>query len=53
MLPKKVKINHMKAIAIHPDKLSNLQLQDKMICQGVFVVLNKAWDAFKQQNNMA
>lgn len=54
MLPKKVKINYMKVIsAIHPDKLSNLQLQDKMICQGVFVVLNKAWDAFKQQNNMA
>lgn len=54
MLPKKVKINYMKVIsAIHPDKLSNLQLQDKMICQGVFVVLNKAWDTFKQQNNMA
>lgn len=53
MLPKKVKINYMKVIsAIHPDKLSSLQLQDKMICQGVFVALNKAWDLFKEQNNM-
>lgn len=54
MLPKKVKISYMKVIsAIHPDKLSRLELQDKMICQGVFVALNKAWDTFKEQNNMA
>ncbi|CAK7918816.1 auxilin-like clathrin uncoating factor Swa2p [[Candida] anglica] len=49
MLPKKVKINYMKVIsAIHPDKLGKLELQERMICQGVFVVLNKAWDSFKE-----
>ncbi|CAH2355617.1 auxilin-like clathrin uncoating factor Swa2p [[Candida] railenensis] len=50
MLPKKVKINYMKVISsIHPDKLGNLELRDKMICQGVFIVLNKAWDSFREK----
>lgn len=54
MLTKKVKINYMKVISsIHPDKLSKFALEDQMICQAVFIALNKAWDAFKEQNNIA
>lgn len=54
MLTKKVKINYMKVISsIHPDKLSRFEMEDQMICQGVFVALNKAWDAFKEQNGVA
>lgn len=53
MLTKKVKINYMKVISsIHPDKLGKYELEEQMICQGVFVALNKAWDSFKEQNNM-
>lgn len=53
MLTKKVKINYMKVISsIHPDKLSKFDLEDQMICQAVFVALNKAWDAFKEQNGL-
>lgn len=53
MLPKKVKINYMKVISsIHPDKLTNLDLEDKMVCEAVFITLNKAWDIFKDQNGM-
>lgn len=54
MLPKKVKINYMKVISsIHPDKLGKFEAEDKMICQGVFVILNKAWDNFKDQNGIS
>lgn len=55
MLPKKVKINYMKVIsAIHPDKLSslNLQVENEMLCQSVFITLNKSWDIFKDQNGL-
>lgn len=53
MLTKKVKINYLKAIStIHPDKLGNLSVEDQMVCQGVFIVLNKSWDAFKEQNGL-
>lgn len=53
MLPKKVKINYMKVIGcLHPDKTQNLNVEDKMICQGVFVILNKSWDIFKEQNGL-
>ncbi|EPZ35792.1 Tetratricopeptide-like helical domain-containing protein [Rozella allomycis CSF55] len=52
--PNKVKIQYMKAIAkLHPDKLgNNLSVEQKMIANGIFSVLNQAWDAFKAQNNM-
>lgn len=54
MLPKKVKINYMKVIGcLHPDKTQKLNVEDKMICQGVFVILNKSWDIFKEQNGMS
>lgn len=54
MLTKKVKVNYMRVISsIHPDKLESLSVEDRMICQLVFVTLNKAWDEFKVQNNIA
>lgn len=54
MLTKKVRINYMKVISsIHPDKLDNLNVEDRMLCQLVFVTLNKAWDEFKVQNQIA
>lgn len=55
MLPKKVKINYMKVISsIHPDKLNNLNLkvEEEMLCQSVFITLNKSWDIFKEQNGI-
>lgn len=53
MLPKKVKINYMKVISsIHPDKLGKFETEDQMICQGVFIILNKSWDIFKEQNGI-
>lgn len=55
MLPKKVKINYMKVIsAIHPDKLTSLKLdvESEMLCQSVFITLNKSWDTFKAQNGL-
>lgn len=55
MLPKKVKINYMKVISsIHPDKLRslNLNVEHEMLCQSVFVTLNKSWDIFKGQNGI-
>lgn len=53
MLPKKVKVNYMRVIsAIHPDKLRNMGTEDQMVCERVFVTLNRAWDTFKEQNGM-
>ncbi|KAK9388990.1 hypothetical protein V1515DRAFT_643268 [Lipomyces mesembrius] len=54
VVPKKVKINYMKAVAkTHPDKIgANATMEQKMIAQGVFVSLNKAWDEFKRLNNI-
>ncbi|CUM64427.1 uncharacterized protein PRCAT00002030001 [Priceomyces carsonii] len=54
MLPKKVKISYMKVISlIHPDKIGNFQLEDRLLCEGVFITLNKSWDIFKEQNGMS
>ncbi|KAK9455526.1 hypothetical protein V1511DRAFT_497995 [Dipodascopsis uninucleata] len=54
VIPKKVKITYMKAIAkTHPDKISSLaSIEQKMIAQGIFVSLNRAWDDFKKKNGM-
>lgn len=54
MLTKKVKAKYMKVISsIHPDKLGQYELEDQMICQATFVILNRAWDTFKEQNNIS
>lgn len=54
VIPKKVKINYMKAVAkTHPDKVpASATTEQKMIAQAVFVSLNHAWDEFKRQNNI-
>jgi tetratricopeptide (TPR) repeat protein len=55
VIPKKVKIIYMKAVAkTHPDKVpASATTEQKMIAEGVFVTLNKAWDDFKQSNGLA
>jgi hypothetical protein len=52
--PSQVKIKYMKAVAkVHPDKLmQETGVEHKLIANGVFSTLNKAWDVFKQQNGM-
>jgi hypothetical protein len=56
MLPKQVKINYMKVIsAIHPDKLASQCKDDKeaeLICNAVFIKLNKSWEQFKLQESV-
>ncbi|KAK9460807.1 uncharacterized protein V1516DRAFT_442046 [Lipomyces oligophaga] len=54
VVPKRVKINYMKAVAkTHPDKVApDATTEQKMIAQSVFVALNHAWDVFKLQNNI-
>nr|CAG8524480.1 1263_t:CDS:2 [Entrophospora candida]CAG8526730.1 899_t:CDS:2 [Entrophospora candida] len=53
--PSQVKIKYMKAISkLHPDKLnhSTTTIEQRLIANGVFSVLNDAWDTFKIQNNL-
>ncbi|KAJ3320170.1 hypothetical protein HDV06_005647 [Boothiomyces sp. JEL0866] len=52
--PQQVKVKYMKAVAkVHPDKLSaNCTVEEKLIANSVFSILNKAWDEFKIANNM-
>ncbi|KOH01146.1 auxilin-like protein SWA2 [Saccharomyces eubayanus] len=54
VMPKKVKITYMKAVAkTHPDKIpKSLSLENKMIAENVFTTLSIAWDKFKQQNEI-
>lgn len=54
VIPKKVKIAYMKAVAkTHPDKVpNNATTQQKMVAQAVFVTVNKAWDGFKVENGL-
>ncbi|KAG0178892.1 hypothetical protein DFQ28_003457 [Apophysomyces sp. BC1034] len=52
--PKRCKILYMKAIAkVHPDKLPlTASVEERMLASGVFVILNEAWDLFKNQYNL-
>lgn len=54
VVDKKVKINYMKAVAkTHPDKINkDATTEQQLIAQSVFVTINKAWDIFKEKNNM-
>lgn len=54
VMPKKVKICYLKAVAkVHPDKIPpDATSEQKMLAEGIFVVLNTAWEGFKQQNGM-
>jgi len=43
----------MKAInKVHPDKVYNATIQQKLIAQGIFYTLNQAYDSFKMKNNL-
>lgn len=54
VMPKKVKITYMKAVAkVHPDKVpQNASAEEKMIAQSVFIVLNTSWEKFKAANGI-
>ncbi|EJS42286.1 swa2p [Saccharomyces arboricola H-6] len=54
VMPKKVKLTYMKAVAkTHPDKIpESLSLENKMVAENVFSTLSIAWDKFKQQNDI-
>lgn len=54
VMPKKVKVTYLKAAArTHPDKVPNsLDLENKMIAENVFSTLSKAWQLFKEENNI-
>ncbi|RLV92379.1 UBA domain-containing protein 7 [Spathaspora sp. JA1] len=56
MLSKQVKIQYMKVISsIHPDKLASQCKGDKeteLICNGVFITLNKRWEAFRKEESI-
>ncbi|KAF4120760.1 UBA protein [Geosmithia morbida] len=54
VMPNKVKINYMKAIAkTHPDKLpQDANTEVRMIAGLVFSTLNESWDKFKAENGL-
>ncbi|SCU79657.1 LADA_0B02278g1_1 [Lachancea dasiensis] len=54
VMPKKVKVYYLKAAAkTHPDKVQeSWPLERKMIAENVFVILSKAWESFKEENDM-
>lgn len=54
VMPNKVKINYMKAIAkTHPDKIApDASTEVRMIAGSVFATLNESWDKFKADNKM-
>ncbi|CUS20928.1 LAQU0S02e01574g1_1 [Lachancea quebecensis] len=54
VVPKKAKVVYLKAVAkTHPDKvLDSWPLKRKMIAENVFIILSKAWETFKEQNQL-
>ncbi|KAJ3322965.1 hypothetical protein HDU76_013777 [Blyttiomyces sp. JEL0837] len=52
--PQQVKVKYMKAVAkVHPDKLkAGTTVEQRMIANGVFATLNKAWDNFREANGL-
>lgn len=54
VMPKKVKITYMKAVAkTHPDKIqSSLELENQMIAERIFSILSKAWEKFRETNDI-
>ncbi|SCV99474.1 LAFE_0A03950g1_1 [Lachancea fermentati] len=55
VIPKKAKIVYLKAVSkTHPDKIQDSwPLEQKMIAENVFVVLNRAWELFKEENGLS
>lgn len=54
VIPKKVRNVYMKAVArTHPDKVpSTAPVEVRMVSQSVFVVIQGAWEVFRQENNL-
>ncbi|ORX62155.1 TPR-like protein [Hesseltinella vesiculosa] len=54
MEPKKIKVCYMRAIAkVHPDKLaSDASVEHRLLANGIFTVLNQAWDDFRSNNTI-
>ena len=51
--PSQVKMKYMKAVnKVHPDKMSNATVEQKLLASGVFYTLNMAYDAFRAQNGL-
>ena len=52
--PKKCKIYYFKAISqTHPDKVGqNASAESRILSETVFMTLNKAWEAFKTENDL-
>lgn len=52
--PKKCKVYYFKAIShTHPDKVDpNATAESRILCETVFMTLNKAWEAFKEENDL-
>lgn len=52
--PKKCKVHYFKAInQTHPDKVDqNASAESRILCESVFMTLNKAWDLFKAENDL-
>lgn len=51
--PKKVKLAYMKAVSkTHPDKVSGKSLEQKLVAHDVFILINQAWEKFKETNDV-
>jgi len=51
--PQQVKVSYMKAVnKVHPDKVYNATMEQKLLAEGVFDALNKAYDVFRAQNGL-
>ena len=51
--PPKVKVCYMKAVnKVHPDKVYNATIKQKLLAEGAFDALNKAYEVFRQQNGL-
>lgn len=51
--PQQVKIAYMKAVnKVHPDKVYNATMEQKLLAEGAFDALNKAYELFRTQNGL-
>jgi len=51
--PAQVKVAYMKACnKVHPDKVQNQTMEKKLLAEGIFDALNKAYDVFRTQNGL-
>lgn len=55
VMPKKVKVNYLKAVAkTHPDKIpASLPLEPQMLAACIFSSLSLAWERFKTENDIS